>query len=358
MDMKLQQEAQRIIDEAVAKGEENSLQFCAYKNGECIVDVYAGWVDFDRTRLIDRHTIFPVYSTSKGGPAAALTRLIGQGRVSPETPVVEIWPEFACNGKERTLVRHLLNHSSGLRQRFEEQSTYELVADWPHMIRTIEKSAPDWEPGAQTRYQSLTYGWVTAELIQRITGKSFRDYMIDELFEPAGIKGFWFGTTDEAEQNAAEFKLGPDVPPTQSISICDPLDVLMRQKCIRRAALPGFNAIASAHSLAKFYNAILNGCYFDRKTLDEATELHRPETYPPNLDHFETKTFGYGFALSGPAGNVGRVFGHGGYGGSDALADKETGLTIGFTTSILGSHPCLAKLYSLVGMVQREGWEA
>ncbi len=356
MNMELQQQAQRIVDEAVAKGEENSLQFSAYRNGECIVDVYAGWVGFDQARPVDRHTIFPVYSTSKGAPAAALTRLIGEGRVSPETPVAEIWPEFACNGKERTLVRHLLNHSSGLRQRFEEQKTYELVTDWPYMIQVIEKSAPDWEPGTQTRYQSLTYGWVTAELIQRITGKSFRDYVMEELFQPAGIEDFWFGTTDEAEQNAAEFKLGPGMAPSQSISICDPLDVLMRQKCIRRAALPGFNAIASAHALAKFYNAILSGRYFDRKTLDEATELHRPETHPPRLNDFGA--FGYGFALSGPAGNVGRVFGHGGYGGGDALADKQTGLTIGFTSSIIGAHPCKAKLYALVGMVQREGWEA
>ena len=40
--MNLQQEAQRIIDKAVADGSENSLQFCVYKNGECIVNVCAG----------------------------------------------------------------------------------------------------------------------------------------------------------------------------------------------------------------------------------------------------------------------------------------------------------------------------
>lgn len=353
--MELQRKAQRIVDEAVANGEENSLQFSAYQNGECIVDVYAGWLDFEHKRPIDRHTVFPVYSTSKGGPAAALTRLIGEGRLSPETLVAEIWPEFACNGKEKTLVRHLLNHSSGLRQRFAEQKTYELIADWPYMIQVIEKSSPDWEPGTQTRYQSLTYGWVTAELIQRITGKSFRDYIMDELFLPEGIEDFWFGTTDEAEQNAAEFKLGPDSAPSKSISACDPLDELMRQPCIRRAALPGFNAIASAHALAKFYNAILSGRYFDRRMLDEATELRRPEKFPPRLDDF--RAFGYGFALSGPADDIGQVFGHGGYGGSDGLADKKSGLTLGFTSGIIGAHPCKAKLYELVGMVQRQGWE-
>ncbi|UKI31342.1 MAG: hypothetical protein L6W00_26695 [Lentisphaeria bacterium] len=84
------------------------------------------------------------------------------------------------------------------------------------------------------------------------------------FFEPEEITDFYFGTTDEAEENAAEFRLAPDMKPTSSISICDPLDVLMRQPCIRRAALPGFNGFASARALARFYRSILAERYFSR----------------------------------------------------------------------------------------------
>lgn len=353
--MDLQREAQQIVDAAVADGSENSLQFCVYRDGECIIDVCAGWSDFARTKRIDSHTIFPIYSTGKGVPAAALTRLIGEGRVSPDQPVADFWPEFTKNGKEHTLVRHLLNHSSGLRQRFPEQKSYELVADWPYMIHVIEESAPDWEPGTRTRYQSLTYGWVTAELIRRITGKEFRDYANEVFFEPEEITDFYFGTTDEAEENAAEFRLAPDMKPTSSISICDPLDVLMRQPCIRRAALPGFNGFASARALARFYRSILAERYFSRKMLREATELHRPEQEPPRLNSFDL--FGYGFALSGPREAIGRVFGHGGYGGSDGLADQQKNLAVGFTAGVIGYHPCKTELFRLVGLEQRKGWE-
>ena len=129
----------------------------------------------------------------------------------------------------------------------------------------------------------------------------------------------------------------------------------MRRPCIRRAALPGFNGIASARALARFYQAILAGRCFSREMLLEATELHRPEPEPPRLSSFNV--FGYGFALSGPKEDVGRVFGHGGYGGSDGLADRERNLSIGFTAGILGPHPCKAELYKLVGIEQRRGWE-
>lgn len=354
MNQQLQAQVQRILDDAVADGVENSLQFCVYRDGECLANACAGWVDFARTRPINTRTVIPVYSTSKGVPAAAMTRLIAQGKVSPDMLVADIWPEFAQNGKEKTRVLHLLNHTSGLRQRFPEQKTYEQVADWPCMIRAIEKSAPDWEPGTKTRYQSLTYGWVTAEIIQRVSGKPFWTYVKEELFAPEGIQDFYFGMTDEAEQNAAEFRLAPSLQPSKSFSVCDPLDVLMRQPCIRRAALPGFNAIASAQALAAFYNAILKERYFPQAVLKQATTLNCPEPPPPSRSGFGT--YGYGFALSGSLAEPGNVFGHGGYGGSDGLADQNQRLAIGFTAGTLGDHPCKAKLYELVNLTQREGW--
>ena len=357
MDQQLQEQAQEILGAAVADGSENSLQFCVYRDGECIVDACAGWLDFERTRPINTHTVIPVYSTSKGVPAVAMTRLIAQGKLDPNAPVGEIWPKFAKNGKENTRILHLLNHTSGLPQRFAAQKTYELVADWPTMIRAIEECAPDWEPGTQSRYQSLTYGWVTAEIIQRVTGKTFRDYVIEELFEPEGIEDFYFGTTDEAERNAAEIRCEPPIEHKQGISICDPLDELMRQPCIRRAALPGFNAIASAHALAAFYSAILAERYFPREALREATTLRRPEPGPPTLSQ-DTPAFGYGFALTGAVDDVGNVFGHGGFGGSGGLADQKQRLAIGFTNGVLGNHPCKAKLYELIHFVEKEAWPA
>jgi CubicO group peptidase (beta-lactamase class C family) len=354
MNQQLQEQVQRILDTAVADGSENSLQFCVYQNGECLVNACAGWIDYDRTRPIDTRTVIPIYSTSKGVPAAAMSRLIAQGKVSPDMLVAEVWPEFAKNGKEKTRILHLLNHTSGLHQRFPEQKTYQLVADWPYMIHVIEESAPDWEPGTKTRYQSLTYGWVTAEIIQRVSGKPFWTYVQEELFGPEGIQDFYFGMTDEAEQNAAEIRLKPPLQPSKSISVCDPLDDLMREPCIRRAALPGFNGIASAHALASFYNAILTERYFSRDALKAATTLNCPEPPPPSRSGFGT--YGYGFALSGSINAPGNVFGHGGYGGSDGLADQQQQLAIGFTAGTLGDHPCKAKLYELVNLTQREGW--
>ena len=350
MNMELQKEAQRIVDEAVSSGREHSVQFCAYRDGECIIDVFAGRKDFTTSDKVDNHTLFPVYSTSKTVPATAICRLIAQGKISAETPVRDYWKEFAVNGKENTLLLHLLNHSSGLPQRFPEQKTYEFVADWRAMIHVIENCKPDWEPGTKTRYQSLTYGWVTAETIQRVTGMTFRDYALKELFEPAGINDFIFGLTEEEEKRTAEFQVEPGKKPgvhPEIPTICDTLEDLMHAPQIRKAALPGFNGFASARGLAEFYNAILSNLYFDRAMLQDATTSRCPEQYEENA----LSMFGHGYQLlNQDKTDRGQIFGHHGYGGSGGAADRKRNIAVGFTTSYMGYHPCKLQLFELAGL--------
>lgn len=355
--MSLQQQAQEIIDRYIASGSENGLQFCVFSKGKCIVDVHGGFFTFDRKEKIDGDTLFPVYSTTKTVAATAVNILIEKGVVSEDTPVKDIWPEFACNGKEKTLLRHLLNHSSGLPQRFPEQRSFEFLCDWKAMTDVIARVRPDWEPGTRTRYQSLTFGWVTGEIVQRITGKSFKEFITEEIFSKASSRDFYIGMDDESEKRAAEFRLPAEqhnAPRPKYENICDPLDELMRQKLVRRSVHPGFNGFASARGLANFYNDMLNERFFSRAMLERATAMHRPEPEPPTLNSWNT--FGNGYALSGPVDDVGRVFGHGGFGGSDGLADQKQQLAAGFTCSVLGGHPCKTELFDLVGLVQRKRW--
>ncbi|MBR2426538.1 MAG: beta-lactamase family protein [Lentisphaeria bacterium] len=355
MDMDLQRKAQCIVDEAVACGEEHSIQFAAFRDGECIIDVCAGKKDFEHDDKIDNHSLFPVYSTSKTVPATALNRLIYQGKINVETPVHDYWKEFAVNGKENTLLLHFLNHTSGLPQRFPEQVSYEFVADWQSMLRTIENCKPDWEPGTQTRYQSLTYGWVTAETIQRITGMSFRDYVQKELFDKAGITDFIFGLSEEDEKRTVDFTLGPGcLKSKNSIStICDPLDDLMKAPAIRKAVLPGFNGFASARGLAEFYNAVLQEMYFDRAMLVDATTSRVPEQY--NAD--TATMFAHGYQIYGPDVNDrGQVFGHFGYGGAGGIADRKKNIAAGFTSSYIGGHKCRLELFRLAGIEMFKGY--
>lgn len=356
MDNNLQNQALELINEYISNNQENAVQFCVYKDGKCVINAYSGYMDFDRQNPIDEHSLFPIYSASKAFPATIINMLIEEGKVSEDDYVAKYWPEFACNGKEETKVLHFLNHTSGLPQRFKEVQSYEFAANWNAMLEVIENVQPDWVPGTQTRYQSLTYGWVTAELIKRITNKSFAENLHSRILLPSNLEDdIIFGMTEETEKRAVDFKVQTEK--TTGTTACDPLDDLMRSPVIRKAVLPGFNGFASAWGMASFYNNLLFGKYMSSQMLNRALILRGPEANEiPSLGTF--KYFANGYVLSGQADNISNVFGHGGYGGADALVNLEKKLVVAFNSSILGGHPLKAKLYNLVNFTQRENWLA
>ncbi len=353
--MSIQQQAQQLLDEATSSLPGLGLQFCAFQDGKCVASAFSGDAAFDGSKKVDEHTLFPIYSTSKSVPATALVRLVWQGKISLDQPVTDFWSEFGKNGKENTRVLHLLNHTSGVPQRLREQTSYEAIADWDTMIHAIENVACDWTPGTKTRYQSLSYGWLTAELIQRITKTSFIDYIKTELGFDRN-SDFIFGLDDETEKRTSDFKLANEKKKSSSFSKCDPLDDLMKNDLIRRMVQPGFNGFASAYGLAVFLNDVVNCKFFDREHLELATSTgFRPEKETPVCNN---TMFGLGYAICGPVDDPGLFFGHGGYGGTEVTANRDTGTVCAFTTNILdGAEDVKAKLYALMGMKQRDGWE-
>ena len=62
----LQEKAQALADLAVKEGMQGALQFCAFKDGKCIVDVWAGTMTTNAgAAKINGNTLFPIFSTEK-----------------------------------------------------------------------------------------------------------------------------------------------------------------------------------------------------------------------------------------------------------------------------------------------------
>ena len=97
----LQEKAQALADLAVKEGLQGALQFCAYKDGKCIVDVWAGTMTTNAgAAKIDGDTLFPIFSTEKPLLATAVHRSVEQGKLEYDKPVCKYWPEFRGGGKE------------------------------------------------------------------------------------------------------------------------------------------------------------------------------------------------------------------------------------------------------------------
>jgi CubicO group peptidase (beta-lactamase class C family) len=324
-------------------------------DGEMVVDIWGGSADAAGARPWERDTIVNVFSTTKGMTAICAHRLVDEGRLDLDAPVARYWPEFAQAGKEKLPVRYLLSHRAGL-PALKDVLPLGAGYQWEVMTTALAAQEPWWEPGTKHGYHAVTYGFLVGEVIRRITGMSVGAYFRKTIAEPLGAD-FHIGLAPEHDARTADVvpapltSLAPEGP--LAAAFTDPQSMTFKAFMItadamvdpnymnsanwRRAEIPSVNGHGNARALATMYGALarggeLNGyrvlsqeaiknAISEQSSGDDAVILGIPSR------------FGLGFALERPEYQYspnGRLFGHGGMGGSFGYADPEAKIGIGY----------------------------
>ena len=331
-----QAKVQALIDDLVGRDVERGLQVAAYHNGHLVVDAWAGVADARDGRPVDGDTLFGIFSCGKGVTATVIHLLAQRGTLAYDEPIARYWPEFAQNGKAGVTVRHALAHTSGIPQVPDGFGPAEMC-DWERVVRAVGEQKPLWEPGTATGYHAISYGWILGELARRADGRPFDQIVQEEIREPLGLASLFFGIPASVESRVAWLEDGPPlegapVPPALgALAIppsCIPLSSWLNRDDIRRACIPGANAISTVRDLAKHYAALARAVdgpeiLFDNQ-IRVATTL-QTDAYDLVAGRGMRKAFGY--MLGGEAfnsmGSRATTFGHGGAGGSIGFADPE-----------------------------------
>jgi len=347
----MQNKVQKVLDEAVTNGTELGVQAAVYYKGELVVNAFAGYTDSSKSKKVDERTVFPVYSTGKGIASTVIHRLVEKGILSYDTRVADLWPEYACNGKENTLLWHFLSHRAGM-QSMPENTSLDDQTDWNKMCSRLAEMTPAWEPGTNAKYHSWTYGWLIGEVARRATGKIFPQLLNEEISGPLGIDSIFYGITPEAETRTVTLEYAPYDEQRPESMHC------MNMSNIRRSCNPAAACMTNALSIARHYASLVDGVDGVRllkpETVENATKLCRADYDPIPLQIGTWELFGLGYVLSGPKDNLGRIFGHGGAGGSEGLFDKEKHLAVGFTRNYFTGKNVLPKFYETIGFKHRD----
>ncbi|MFE3096456.1 serine hydrolase domain-containing protein [Streptomyces sp. NPDC059248] len=343
---------------------ERGAAVAVYRDGHKVVDLWAGTRDADaptdgtaRPWAVDTAQI--VRSATKGVAAAVVLLLHQRGRIDLDAPVATYWPEFKAAGKERVLVRHLLAHRAGL-PALDRPLTPAEAIDGVSGPAALAAQAPVWEPGTDHGYHVQTYGWLLAELVPRVTGRTVGRWVAEEIARPLGLD-LWIGLpADEAhrvgriapvEEPPAAAGGGLALRPKRSVAEAyrDP-DSLTRRAfgvispppdendpAYRAAEQPASGGISTARALARFYAATIGDVDGGHRLFAPATlTLARTEeSAGPDRVLVVPTRFGLGFMLHGPAAPLlgPGSFGHPGRGGSLGFADPDTGTAFGYVTN-------------------------
>ena len=333
-----------------------------YLDGEPVVDVWTGFADAHGRVPWERDTASMSFSTTKGVVSTVIHRLVDRGLLAYDEPLATHWPAFDVEGKREVTLRHLLSHQAGLHRIRGVIASAEDLLDHEHVAEVVADQMPHHPLGGGTAYHGLTFGWLVAGLVKRVTGRGLREVVATELAEPLGLDGCWIGAPHDQWHRVAELfppmpralaldRIGGRVERTRSTRylaealLIDGFERLVFHDPERRilsTEMPAANGVFTARSLAKIYAALANeGCVdgvevLSPETLHEAGRVqNRNRDAVLGLPMRWRLGYHQAFTLGGrPAW---KAFGHYGYGGSGAWADPETGLSLAFVTNRLGS---------------------
>ena len=314
--------------------------FAVYKDGNPIIDIWGGFSDKDKINSWQQNTLATVWSTTKGVAAITIAYAYEKGLLDYEEKVSKYWPEFGCNGKEDITVGMLLSHQAGIcGSNTNEVSDY---YDQKTMASELAQMTPIWEPGTASGYHSMTYGWLTSELIIRITGKTLGNYFRDEIGNPNEID-FYIGLPEAEEDRVAEMIPFPkennessNHPNDAQIASGRGPNLLKHQNTRewRAAEIPSANGQGCASAIAKLYSLVVTD-QESIKILNNSTIKTMTEERITNRDLVldVVTRWGSGFIMNmhkviyGPQETS---FGHSGWGGSCGFGDPVNKIGISY----------------------------
>ena len=320
--------------------------------GRPVVDVWAGWMDAERTRPWRHDTLAAVFSAGKAMATLCVLLLVQRAQVDLDAPVSRYWPEFAAAGKDVVTLRMLLSHRAGLpalRRDLPERSMY----DRELMVEALAAEEPWWEPGSTHGYHVNTFGFLTGEVVRRVSGTSIGEFFRQEVARPLGAD-FHFGLAALDDSRTADYLLGgesgegvnerlPEEPDEQrrfllARAYLNPPGMsgvgTVNTRAWRAAEIPSANGHATAGGLARIYAAL--GDLLTPAMLEEAIAPHSS-----GIDFVlgRPSRFGLGFQLTQPERPLGpnpRTFGHFGAGGSLGFADPDARLGFAYVMNRSG----------------------
>lgn len=165
------------------------------RDGEVQLRRCYGMANLEHKAPINPETVFDIASVSKQFCGMAVAMLIGQGKITLQDDIRKYIPELPDFGHTIT-IDHLVRHTSGIR-------------DWPGTLAlagwlmddvisfdqilnmAFNQQDLNFKPGDEYTYSNTGYN-LLAELVKRVTGKTFRQWTDENIFRPLGMTNTHF----------------------------------------------------------------------------------------------------------------------------------------------------------------------
>lgn len=355
------------------------MQISVFHKGIEIANIAGGVLGKANPHPVTPSSVFCIFSVSKAVLTLGMLRLKQDYDFDWDDPVCKFWPAFAAHNKQDITIRHVLSHQAGLANVMPNNASIDTLLDWDHMKKTVEDATPTHEAGKHTQYHYLSFAWLCGGIIEAITGAPYEEYLNEKIVQPLHLEKelFMGGLCDDVQcmtQVAAltVFKSTQKQPPQQQqqtnsnnrhvLAKYQGRQQLMNNsvfnmKKVQQAKLPSANGHASAHALARVFDAVLHtDTVLSSDILEQARipqyaqEQHsltigdeRTTSTTSSVLQDSSAPFGLGLQMHRmtviKSGEQVNSIGHAGFGGSIVLAIPELNVSLAFVTNMLSAEP-------------------
>jgi CubicO group peptidase (beta-lactamase class C family) len=366
----------RAVERFYRTGLQPALQLCVRRRGEVLIDRAIGYavgngpVDPPEARkeLVTTDTPFCLFSASKAVTAMVVHLLDQKHLLHVSDPVSEYIPEFAKHGKRRVTIEHVLTHRAGIPNMPPEEMQLDTFAQPEHIVQLLCDAEPTWTPGRRLAYHAITGGFISAEVVRRVTGKSIRAVLDAEILKPLGFRWMNYGVKPrDVSKVARNYFTGPrPLAPIAALSRralgVEFVDVpeLANDSRYLTTIVPAGNVMSSANELSRFYQLLLNEGELDGIRIFEPRTIHRATSEQSYLEFDFTLglpirySMGFmlgGFGFYGP--DTTQAYGHAGFINIIAWADPERQVAAALTNS--GKPLFFPEIYFLYDIMRQIG---
>jgi CubicO group peptidase (beta-lactamase class C family) len=300
-------------------------------------------------------TLYHFFSSTKAVVAAAVWLLFEDGLLRLDERVAGVIPEFGTNGKDAINVETLMLHAGGFPL---APFAPELWEDRDALRQAFSQWRLNWPVDSRYEYHATSMHWVLSEIIERRTGTPWKQFIRERITGPMGLDELYVGCPREQQHRVADviYMSEPVEPPGGWGEVTPEAILRFNQPEVRAAGVPGGGAVASAATMALFYQPLVNGGVtaggtriMKAETIEFATKVRaKPhhidqvlQLFDPNLIVNTNRALGvvvaggdgYSYARGFGRTCSPRAFGHGGAGGQIAWGDPETGISVGYCTN-------------------------
>jgi len=263
-------------------------------------------------------TRFCVASATKPIVASAVWQLIGDGLLDVDRHVVDYVPEFRTLGKDVVTVEQVLVMTCGFPS---AAMAPEEGADPDRRRARFAEWELEYKPGTRYVYHGASAHWVLAELIERLGGMDFRDFVEQRVTRPLGLPRV-LGIPRAEQAGIAQF------------SLARPEDLHADRAAMVEAGVPGGGGVMTAATLARFYQGVLHnpGGLWKPDVLADATGNVRCTLPDPLMGLPANRTLGVvvGNGFGATWGRSPTAYGWPGAGGQVGFVEPATGVSFAF----------------------------